>query len=92
MSTQWSTVGIVQRAMDRFAALTARAHNLFEHDGAPDAERVLVVMRSGAASVRPTVARLGTAAKVGVLTGKLFWPFSVADFRRRSAINCPRDW
>src|SRR5690349_17735563 len=72
--------GIVQRAMDRFAALTGRAHRLFEYDGAPDAERVIVVMGSGSATVRATVARLGAAAKVGVLTVKLFRPFSVADF------------
>ncbi len=71
---------VVQRTMDRFAALTGRAHKLFEYDGAPDAERVIVVMGSGAATVRATVARLGTAAKVGVVTVKLFRPFSVADF------------
>ena len=75
-----ATSAIVQRAMNRFAALTGRSHRLFEYDGAPDAERVIVVMGSGAATVRATVARLGTAAKVGVLTVKLFRPFSVADF------------
>jgi pyruvate-ferredoxin/flavodoxin oxidoreductase len=72
--------GIVQHAMDRFASLTGRAYRLFEYHGAPDAERVIVVMGSGAATVRATVARLGAAAKVGVLTVKLFRPFSVADF------------
>jgi len=71
---------IVQRVMDRFAALTGRTHQLFEYDGAVDAERVIVVMGSGSATVRATVARLGAAAKVGVLTVKLFRPFSVADF------------
>src|SRR6185436_11465219 len=50
------------------------------YDGAPDAERVIVVMGSGAATTRAAVARLGTAAKLGVLTVKLFRPFSVADF------------
>jgi len=75
-----ATPAIVQRAMDRFAALTGRAHRLFEYDGAPDAERVIVVMGSGSATVRATVARLGAAAKVGVLTVKLLRPFSVADF------------
>src|SRR6185503_15686998 len=75
-----ATPDVVQRAMDRFAALTGRAHRLFEYDGAPDAERVIVIMGSGASTVRATVARLGTAAKVGVLTVKLFRPFSVADF------------
>ena len=41
--------------MDQFAALTGRSHRLFEYDGAPDAERVIVVMGSGAATVRATV-------------------------------------
>jgi pyruvate-ferredoxin/flavodoxin oxidoreductase len=75
-----ATPDVVQRTMERFAALTGRAHRLFEYDGAPDAERVIVIMGSGASTVRATVARLGTAAKVGVLTVKLFRPFSVADF------------
>jgi len=72
--------GVVQRVMSRFAALTGRHRELFEYDGAPDAERVIVIMGSGAATVRVTVARLGTAAKVGVLRVKLYRPFSVADF------------
>jgi pyruvate-ferredoxin/flavodoxin oxidoreductase len=71
---------LVQRVMSRFATLTGRHHQLFEYDGAPDAERVIVIMGSGAATVRATVARLGAAAKVGVLTVKLYRPFSVADF------------
>jgi pyruvate-ferredoxin/flavodoxin oxidoreductase len=75
-----ATPAVVQRTMDRFAALTGRAHRLFEYDGAPDAERVIVIMGSGASTVRATVARLGTTAKVGVLTVKLFRPFSVGDF------------
>ncbi len=70
----------VQRTMDRFAALTGRAHRLFEYDGAPDATRVIVVMGSGAETVRATVRALGPDAKVGVLTVKLFRPFSVAHF------------
>ncbi|MCC7415530.1 MAG: pyruvate:ferredoxin (flavodoxin) oxidoreductase [Acidobacteria bacterium] len=71
---------IVQSVMDRFGALTGRRHRLFEYDGAPDAERVIVIMGSGAEAVRATVRALGTAAKVGVLTVKLFRPFSAADF------------
>jgi pyruvate-ferredoxin/flavodoxin oxidoreductase len=71
---------VVQDAMDRFAALTGRAHRLFEYHGARDAERVIVIMGSGAEAVRATVAALGTAAKVGVVTVKLYRPFSVADF------------
>ncbi|HYM26230.1 MAG TPA: pyruvate:ferredoxin (flavodoxin) oxidoreductase [Vicinamibacterales bacterium] len=71
---------IVQGAMDRFARVTGRAHRLFEYHGAPDAERVIVIMGSGAETVRATVDALGAAARVGVLTVKLFRPFSAADF------------
>jgi pyruvate-ferredoxin/flavodoxin oxidoreductase len=70
----------VQRAMDRFAQLTGRGHRLFEYHGAPDAERVIVIMGSGAETARATVDALGATAKVGVLTVKLFRPFSVVDF------------
>ena len=71
---------IVQRAMDRFALLTGRAHRLFEYHGAPDAERVVVIMGSGAETVRATIDALGPSARLGVVTVKLYRPFSVADF------------
>lgn len=72
--------GIVQRAMDRFASATGRAYRLFQYHGAPDAERVLVIMGSGAETAEAVVDALGPAAKVGVLTVKLFRPFSAAAF------------
>jgi pyruvate-ferredoxin/flavodoxin oxidoreductase len=71
---------VVQRAMDRFAALTGRSHRLFEYHGAPDAERVIVIMGSGSETVQATVDALNPAARLGVVTVKLFRPFSVADF------------
>src|SRR5262245_45208127 len=71
---------VVQNAMDRFAALTGRAHHLFEYYGARDAERVIVIMGSGTETVRATVAALGPEAKVGVVVVKLYRPFSVEDF------------
>jgi pyruvate-ferredoxin/flavodoxin oxidoreductase len=71
---------IVQRVMDRFALLTGRVHSLFEYHGAPDAERVIVIMGSGAETVRATIDAIGPAARLGVLTVKLFRPFSVAGF------------
>ncbi len=46
---------IVQKVMDRFAARTGRAYKLFEYHGAPDAERVIVIMGSGADTVDETV-------------------------------------
>ena len=38
--------------MDRFAALTGRHYHLFDYDGPADAERVLVLMGSGAETAR----------------------------------------
>ena len=39
---------IVQNAMDRFAEVVGRQYKLFEYNGAPDAERVVIMMGSGA--------------------------------------------
>ena len=50
--------GIVQRAMDRFAALTGRQYHLFDYFGAPDAERVVVLMGSGALAAEECVEAL----------------------------------
>ena len=70
--------GIVQDAMDRFAARIGRAYRLFDYAGAPDAERVIVIMGSGAETAVQTALRLAEAGeKVGVVTVRLFRPFSV---------------
>ncbi len=50
--------GVVQGAMDRFAGLTGRAYRLFDYVGAPDAERVIVLMGSGAEVAHETVEHL----------------------------------
>jgi len=69
--------GIVQASMDRFAALTDRRYRLFDYDGAEDAERVIVVMGSGAETARETAGTLRRAGdKVGVVQVRLFRPFS----------------
>ena len=70
--------GIVQRAMDKFASLTGRSYHLFDYAGAPDAERVLVLMGSGAETASETAAFLANQGqKVGVVKVHLFRPFSV---------------
>ncbi len=68
--------GIVQETMDRFATLTGRQYRPFEYEGAPDADRVIVVMGSAAETVAETVAALNAqGARVGVLKVRLFRPF-----------------
>src|ERR1700685_1595110 len=71
--------GIVENAMRRFAAVTGRQYHLFDYEGDPDAERVLILMGSGAETARAAAAALRkTGEKVGVLQVRLFRPFSVA--------------
>jgi len=72
---------IVQKVMDRFAARTGRAYKLFEYIGAPDAERVIVIMGSGSETVQETVEYLNVKGeKVGLLKVRLYRPFSAEHF------------
>jgi pyruvate-ferredoxin/flavodoxin oxidoreductase len=76
-----STPGIVQAAMAAFAKLTGRRYRLFDYEGSDDAERVVILMGSGAQTARETAAALRKAGeKVGVLQVRLFRPFSAAHF------------
>ena len=68
---------IVQDAMERFGELTGRHYRLFDYAGAADAERVIVLMGSGAETVHETVEHLlARGEKVGVLKVRLYRPFS----------------
>jgi pyruvate-ferredoxin/flavodoxin oxidoreductase len=72
---------VVQAVMDQFAILTGRRYHLFDYEGHPHAERLVVVMGSAAETVRETVAWLtAQGERVGVLTVRLFRPFSIPDF------------
>ncbi|MCU7244346.1 MAG: pyruvate:ferredoxin (flavodoxin) oxidoreductase [Microcystis aeruginosa WS75] len=68
---------IAQKIMDRFAQLTGRQYHLYEYHGAPDAERVIILMGSGGETVHETVDYLNqNGAKVGVLKVRLYRPFA----------------
>ncbi|MDR3331765.1 MAG: pyruvate:ferredoxin (flavodoxin) oxidoreductase [Synergistaceae bacterium] len=72
---------VVQRAMDRFAAQVGRKYKLFQYFGAPDAERVIVIMGSGAYVAREAVERMmANGEKVGLLVVRLYRPFYAAAF------------
>ncbi|HXF06220.1 MAG TPA: pyruvate:ferredoxin (flavodoxin) oxidoreductase, partial [Blastocatellia bacterium] len=72
---------VVQNVMDRFARLTGRSYHLFDYVGAPDAERVLVLMGSGAEAAEETVRFLWERGEaVGVIKVRLYRPFSVEHF------------
>jgi pyruvate-ferredoxin/flavodoxin oxidoreductase len=76
-----ATPGLVQEAMDKFAGIVGRSYHLFDYVGAPDADRVIVLMGSGAEVAHDTVEYLEAAGeKVGVLKVRLFRPFSVEHF------------
>ncbi len=69
---------IVEETMNQFAEMTGRQYHLFDYYGAPDAERVVIVMGSGAETVEETVKYLvSTGEKVGAITVHLYRPFSV---------------
>ena len=71
------TPAIVQKAMDKFAKLTGRTYKLFDYVGAEDAERVIVVMGSGADTVHEVTEFLNKKGeKVGVVKVRLYRPFS----------------
>src|SRR5512145_2655081 len=72
-----ATPAKVQEMMDAFAKLTGRAYGLFEYVGHPQAERVVIVMGSGAEIAHETVEHLvQKGEKIGVLKVRLFRPFS----------------
>jgi len=69
--------GIVQAAMDKLAGHTGRQYKLYEYVGAEDAERVIIIMGSGAEAVEETVQHMtARGEKVGVLKVRLFRPFA----------------
>ncbi|MDX1636347.1 MAG: pyruvate:ferredoxin (flavodoxin) oxidoreductase [Balneolaceae bacterium] len=70
--------GIVQQKMDQFAELTGRSYKLFEYHGPEDAERVIMLMGSGAETAHETVERLNREGeKVGLIKVRLYRPFSM---------------
>lgn len=69
----------VQATLDRFAGLTGRHYQLFEYEGHPQAERVVIAMGSGAITARETVRVLNAnGEKVGVVQVRLYRPLDTA--------------
>jgi pyruvate-ferredoxin/flavodoxin oxidoreductase len=73
--------GIVQKYMDKFAKIVGRQYHLFDYYGAPDAERIIVMMGSGCGAAEETVEYLTRKEeKVGLLKVRLYRPFSIDHF------------
>jgi pyruvate-ferredoxin/flavodoxin oxidoreductase len=76
-----ATPAIVERAMDKLAERTGRRYGLFEYVGPADAERIIVIMGSGAETVHETVEYLaGRGEKVGLVKVRLYRPFARTAF------------
>ena len=72
---------IVQEVMNKFAKLTGRKYKLFDYVGAPDAERIAIIMGSAADCMEETVEHLiSRGEKVGLLKIRLFRPFDAKAF------------
>ena len=75
------TPAIVQSVMDAFGAKFGRKYNLYDYYGAADADRVIIIMGSGAEAVEETIDFLAKRGeKVGVVKVRLYRPFSAKDF------------
>ncbi len=75
------TPAIVQKAMGKFAAITGRKYKLFDYFGAPDAERVIIVMGSAGETVLTTLNYLNDRGeKLGLIQVALYRPFDVDSF------------
>lgn len=72
---------IVQKNMNKLAEFTGRQYNLFDYAGHSEAERIIVIMASGAETVQETVEYLTEKGeKVGVLKIRLYRPFDKKKF------------
>ena len=75
------TPEIVQKAMDKLGGMTGRNYKIYEYVGAPDADRIIVIMGSGAETVHEVAEYLNAKGeKVGLVKVRLFRPFSAKDF------------
>ena len=83
--------GIVQDYMDKVGELTGRKYHLFDYVGAPDAERVIVIMGSGADVVEETINYLNSKGeKLGIIKVRLYRPFAADKFIEAIPASCKR--
>ncbi len=72
---------IVEDTMSQFEKLTGRSYKLYEYEGDPNPDRIIIIMGSGAETIAKTSEYLSSKGeKTGVLKVRLFRPFSVKHF------------
>ena len=82
---------IVKEKMEAVSKLTGRKYELYQYYGAPDADRVIVIMGSGAEAVQETIDYLtAKGEKVGVIKVRLFRPFAMSDFVSAIPASCKK--
>ena len=70
---------LVQDVMDRLAKIIGRTYHLFDYYGAPDADRVIVMMGSGVGAAEEAVDALNAQGhKLGIVKVRLYRPFDAA--------------
>ena len=81
----------VEHYMAEIGKLTGRTHHLFDYYGAPDAERVVILMGSAAETAKETVDYLtARGEKVGLINVHLYRPFSAEHFLAAVPASCKR--
>ena len=76
-----ATPAIVQETMDKLGEIVGRQYHLFDYVGAADADKVIIIMGSGAETVHETVEYLNSKGqRLGVVKVRLYRPFSGKDF------------
>jgi len=71
--------GVVQKYMDKVAALTGRQLHLFDYVGAPDADKVIVAMGSACETIEEAIGYLNAkGAKLGLVKVRLYRPFDIS--------------
>ncbi len=82
---------IVEDYMDKVSALTGRPYHLFDYVGAPDADRVVVIMGSGADVTEETINYLnGKGEKLGLIKVRLYRPFVADKFLAAIPASCKK--
>ena len=80
-----------EKYMAEISKLTGREYHLFNYYGAPDAERVIILMGSAAETAKETVDYLtAKGEKVGLINVHLYRPFSVEHFLAAVPAACKR--
>ena len=82
---------IVEYYMEKVGDLTGRRYHLFDYVGAPDAERVLVIMGSGADVAEEAINYLNAKGeKLGLIKVRLYRPFAADKFLAAIPATCKK--